>query len=167
MRLYCCRVNNIDGVLLEEADFRIRCVTLDHQTPVLAFAFEPGCEFNVRKDRLKAMGLEPGPWLGELKHNLRQEALQRAVGLPDGSRRTTAELAHGAHTFFCESTFLEEDHDQALRTAHLTTRACGEIAEAARVARLIPFHFSRRYEGRLAQVYEEIAAYCGAVARRR
>ncbi len=72
-------------------------------------------------------------------------------------------LARGAHTLFCESTFLEADAAQAARTAHLTTRACAEIAEAAGVARLVPFHFSRRYEKDPAPVYAEIAAACAAV----
>jgi ribonuclease BN (tRNA processing enzyme) len=72
-------------------------------------------------------------------------------------------LSRGAHTLFCESTFLEADAAQAARTAHLTTRACAEIAEAAGVARLVPFHFSRRYEKDPAPVYAEIAAACHAV----
>ena len=72
-------------------------------------------------------------------------------------------LAHGAHTLFCESTFCEADADQAARTAHLTTRACAEIAEAAGVARLVPFHFSRRYEHDPAAVYGGIAALSNRV----
>ncbi|MGB5441606.1 MAG: hypothetical protein WBN57_03105 [Gammaproteobacteria bacterium] len=73
-------------------------------------------------------------------------------------------LAHGAHTLFCESTFCEADADHAACTAHLTTRATAEIAEAAGVARLVPFHFSRRYEKDSAVVYAEIAVACKAVA---
>ena len=72
-------------------------------------------------------------------------------------------LARGAHTLFCEATFREADAEQAARTAHLTTRACGEIAVAAGVARLVPLHFSRRYEKDPAPVYEEIAAACPQV----
>jgi len=69
-------------------------------------------------------------------------------------------LAAGAHTLFCESSFLEADRAQAMRTGHLTTRGCGEIARAAGVRHLIPFHFSRRYEDAPWHVYEEIAAVC-------
>jgi ribonuclease BN (tRNA processing enzyme) len=79
------------------------------------------------------------------------------------NRARLLELVHNAHTLFCEATFREADTDQAGRTAHITTRACAEIAEAAGVARLVPFHFSRRYEKDPAAVYAEIAANSRAV----
>src|SRR5262245_32645529 len=64
-------------------------------------------------------------------------------------------LAERAHTLFCEASFCEADAEQGIRTGHLTTRACGEIATAARVQRLIPFHFSRRYQDQPARIYAE------------
>lgn len=56
------------------------------------------------------------------------------------NRERLIALARGAHTFFCEASFVERDCAQAARTGHLTARACGEIATAANVTRLIPFH---------------------------
>lgn len=185
-----------DGLLHREPGFQIRATTLEHVSPVLAYAFEPDQQINVRKDRLRARGMAPGPWLGELKRQLQAQALQTDIQLPDGTTQTTEALAadlvlispgkklvyatdfrdsaenrrrlitlaRNAHTFFCESTFLEQDAEQAARTAHLTTRACAEIAAQAGVARLVPFHFSRRYEDDPGQIYQEIAARCAAVA---
>ncbi|MDX1735341.1 MAG: hypothetical protein R3228_13295, partial [Halioglobus sp.] len=49
---------------------------------------------------------------------------------------------------------------QAQRTGHLTTRACAEIATAAQVEHLLPFHFSRRYVRDVAAVYRELRALC-------
>lgn len=182
----------VDGVLLREAGFRVRAITLDHATPVLAFAFEPDQQLNVRNDRLLARGLAPGPWLGALKTHVLAGELARSFTLPNGDVATVgaaaAELvlvtpgkrlvyatdfadtpanrehlvafARNAHTLFCEATFLETDREHAQRTAHLTTRACAEIANAAEVARLVPFHFSRRYAHDVQRVYAEIAATC-------
>jgi ribonuclease BN (tRNA processing enzyme) len=79
------------------------------------------------------------------------------------NRRRLQQLAHGAHTLLCEATFVAADVEQAHRTGHLTTRACGEIAEAAGVGRLLPFHFSRRYEHCPEQLYNEIRAACSRV----
>ena len=62
------------------------------------------------------------------------------------NRARLVRLAGGAHTLFCEAAFAEADREEARRTGHLTARACGRIAKAAPVARLVPFHFSRRYE---------------------
>lgn len=39
-------------------------------------------------------------------------------------------------------------------------RACGEIANAADVQRLMPFHFSRRYEDTPQRVYADVASVC-------
>lgn len=63
-----------DGVLLDEEDFRVRAVTLDHHTPCLAFALEEKVHLNVWKNRLDDMGLPTGPWLTRLKHLVRSGA---------------------------------------------------------------------------------------------
>ncbi len=178
-----------DGVIREETGFRIRGVLLDHRgTPVLAYALEPDRQIQVRKDRLMALGLEPGPWLSELKQRVAGGDHAARIHLPDGSdasveslagelllitpgkrlvyatdladtadnRKRLIDLARHAHTFFCEAPFLEAEAEIALRNGHLTTRACAEIANAAGVARLVPFHFSRRYQTDPQQVYDEL-----------
>lgn len=81
---------------------------------------------------------------------------------PD-NRRRLIDLAQGADCLLCEASFLAEDQEQARRTGHLTARACGEIAAAAGVRYLIPFHLSRRYESEPRRVYDEIAAVCPQV----
>jgi ribonuclease Z len=180
------------GVLLDDPEFRVRAVTLDHGTPVLAFAFEPPRTINIRKDRLLSLGLPVGPWLGELKRCVAEDNPQARISLPDGrsepagplaaelvlvapgsklvyatdfadtpaNRARLTALAEGAHTLFCEAVFLEADARQAASTGHLTARACGELATAAAVERLVPFHFSKRYAEEPAQVYDEVRAAC-------
>jgi ribonuclease BN (tRNA processing enzyme) len=180
------------GVVLADPGFRVRAATLDHGTPVLAFAFEPVLQINVRKERLAQRGLLPGPWLTGLKRHILAGDFCTQMTLPDGCRQTVAELAAdltltaaggrlvyatdfadtpdnrrkliglaaGAHALFCEACFLTQDRAQAERTGHLTTRACGEIATAAGVRYLIPFHLSRRYQDAPWRVYAEVAAAC-------
>jgi len=184
------------GLLLQEESFRVRAAVLEHREPVLAFTLEPAVELHVRKDRLRARGLAPGPWLAELKRQVQVDALQVPILLPDGRREPVGvlardlllsapgkkltyatdladseanrerliALARGSHTFFCEASFLERDRHLAERTAHLTARACGEIAALAGVSRLVPFHFSRRYQHDPQPLYEEVADACGRVA---
>jgi ribonuclease BN (tRNA processing enzyme) len=170
-------------------------VTLDHLTPVLAYAYEPDSEIHVRKDRLAARGLVSGPWLATLKQKLLAGDEAATIALPDGSEAEVAalatelllsiagkrlvyatdladtrdnrarlvQLAQHAHTLFCEATFTEADVEHARSNGHLTARACGEIAETAGVARLVPFHISRRYLDKPEQVYDELIAACGRV----
>lgn len=183
------------GILRDEPDLRVRAVTLDHGIPVLAFAFEQPRQYKVRKERLQARGLAPGPWLGELKRRLADGEPDASIRLPDGrsepvavlakafvliaagetlvyatdladqpvNRKKLVDLARGADTLICEAGFVTADAEQAARTGHLTASACGEIAAAAGVTRLLPFHFSRRYESAPARVYAEVRAASGRV----
>ena len=87
-------VDVVDGTILDEPGFRIRCVTLDHNgTPVIAYAFEPDRQINIRKDRLETRGLRPGTWLNELKQNLLCRNESAMIQLPDGSEASTRSLA--------------------------------------------------------------------------
>ena len=181
-----------EGILLRDAAFQVRGTTLDHRTPVLAFALELKFDLNVRRERVASLGLTPGPWLSNLKLRIASGERDTTIVPPNGATQTAGQiadeilivrpgprlvyatdladtagnrmrlesLAKDAHTFFCEAPFCEADSEQSLRTGHLTTRACGEIATAARVERLIPFHFSRRYQDEPARVYAEVRAQC-------
>ena len=83
---------------------------------------------------------------------------------PENRARVTA-MAHGAHALFCEATFLNEDESRAARTQHLTAGACGAIGAAAEVQRLVPFHFSRRYQKLTERVYAQVRAVCPQTIR--
>jgi ribonuclease Z len=63
------------------------------------------------------------------------------------NRRAIIDLVRGADLLFIEAPFAEADASIAAGRAHLTTRAAGEIAHAAGVRRVEPFHFSPRYQG--------------------
>lgn len=62
------------GLLLDEPAFRVRAAALDHDIPCLGFALEEKVHVNVWKNRLREMGLEPGPWLSELKRAVAEGA---------------------------------------------------------------------------------------------
>jgi ribonuclease Z len=80
-----------------------------------------------------------------------------------GNREAIVDLVHGADLLFIEAAFAAADTELAKERAHLTTQAAGEIARAAEVRRLEPFHFSPRYEGEEEQMIAEVtAAFSGA-----
>jgi len=196
--LGCERLDDLevtDGILLDERGFRVRGTVLDHKTPVVAYAFEPDKDINIRKDRLQEQGLEQGPWLTELKQQLLADNKSTVIQLPNGQKKSVGALgaelalirpgkrlvyatdladtptnrqrlitfARNAHTFFCESPFIIKDVQHAVRNGHLTTKACGEIASAAAVGRLVAFHFSRRYRDQPQQIYDELKESCSRV----
>ncbi len=82
--------------------------------------------------------------------------------MPENRQRIVA-LARDADILFIEAAFAAADTALAAERAHLTTAAAGEIARAANVRRVEPFHFSPRYEGKDAAMIAEVeAAFAGS-----
>ncbi len=79
------------------------------------------------------------------------------------NRSKLVDLAKSAHTLFCETAFSIGDRDKAIANQHLTTMAAVEIARQAGVERLVPYHFSKRYQHTFPAIYEEILAAAGPV----
>ena len=81
------------------------------------------------------------------------------------NRRAIVRLAAGADLLFIEAPFSAADAALAADRAHLTTAAAGEIARAAGVRRVEPFHFSPRYDGEEARMMGEVtASFAGGAA---
>lgn len=101
--------------------------------------------------------------LGELRDLLEVTPGQKIGYVTDvadtaANREAIIKLVAGADILFIESAFATADAALAADRAHLTTQAAGEIARAAGVARVEPFHFSARYEGEEARMLAEVQA---------
>ena len=101
--------------------------------------------------------------LGTLRELLTVTAGQKVAYVTDvadtpANRSAIVTLAEAADTLFLEASFAAADEEKARDRAHLTTRAAGEIARAAGVRRLEPFHFSPRYEGEEERMLAEVEA---------
>ena len=103
--------------------------------------------------------------LGSLRDLASVERGQKIAYVTDvadshSNRRAIIALAKNADLLFIEASFAAADAEQARQRAHLTTTAAGEIAHAAAVRRVEPFHFSPRYEGEgeEARMIEEMQA---------
>lgn len=72
------------GRLREDPRFTVGCIRLDHGIPVLSFAIELPGQRHIRQSELDALGLEPGPWVGELlTHLATGETDARVTVAPD------------------------------------------------------------------------------------
>jgi ribonuclease Z len=130
-------------------------------------------QWRVNPEALERLGLQPGPWIKEIKTqekgritiegkeydipDLREQLLYFSRGYAityitdavyhEENRARMVELASGSDHLFCESSFLKEDEERAQKTHHLTTIQAATIAKDAKVKKLHLFHFSRRYAG--------------------
>ena len=99
--------------------------------------------------------------LGDLKqHALRTARGQKIAYVVDlaydeQNIENVVALAQDADQLFIEAPFLDVDANIAAERWHLTARQSGNIAKRARVARLIPFHFSARYRDRADELMRE------------
>ncbi len=80
-----------------------------------------------------------------------------AAGHADNAARIV-ELARDADILFIEAPFTAADADIAERKAHLTAEQAGTLARRAGAKRLVPFHFSPRYEADAARLAAEARA---------
>jgi ribonuclease Z len=83
----------LSDTLHREPGFAVRYTVLDHEIPSLAFSLEEQRHINIWKNRLDALGLPTGPWLGRLKQWVREEApADTPVRTDDGREFTLGEL---------------------------------------------------------------------------
>lgn len=64
----------LSGALWEEPGLTVKGIPLDHQIPCLAFALEEPFHINIDKERLARRKLPVGPWLNQLKAQIRAGA---------------------------------------------------------------------------------------------
>ncbi len=136
-----------------------------HALPALAYAFieddRPG-HLNVQK--AMALGLKPGPELGKLKAGepvlspggrlIRPEevlgpTIKGRKIVYTGDTKPTSELiefCRNADLLIHDSTFAEEHADKAEEDFHSTCVQAAEVANKAKVKKLILIHISPRYD---------------------
>jgi ribonuclease Z len=155
-----------DVIPRREPDYELRAFAVAHGVSAIGYALvereRPG-RFDV--DAADALGVPAGPERG---------ALQRgdSVTLPDGRvitpdavlgpprpGRTVAlagdtapcksvvDAARGADVLVHEATFLDEERERAIETAHCTALQAAEVAREAGVTLLVLTHLSNRYFG--------------------
>jgi len=66
--------------------------------------------------------------------------------------RDAVQLVNGSDELYCEMAYLSLDESKALENYHLTASQAAMIARDASVKKLMPLHFSKRYEKR----YQEL-----------
>ncbi|MDP2167407.1 MAG: hypothetical protein Q8J64_03635 [Thermodesulfovibrionales bacterium] len=62
------------GIVLEADSFKVKAASLRHDIQCLGYSLEEDMHINIDKAALSGMGLPVGPWIGDLKRAIREEA---------------------------------------------------------------------------------------------
>ena len=162
------------GVLVDDPDFTVAALHMDHLTPSLAYIVREKPRLNVTAEALARLGLPPGTWLQRVKTPTPDEAPEIEV---DGVRYELAALRHellaetpgdsiayltdfrmdatardrlalflaGCDIAVCECQYRDADAALAARHHHLTAGQAATMARQAGIQRLVLFHVSARY----------------------
>ncbi len=151
-----------NGIFLKTDDYEFGAYLLKHGTPCLGYYIKEKDRICVDKAKMKKVGLPSGPIIRKIKSKkdvtfkgkkikwkdvtYLKEGKKIAVLLDTGICRSAISLAKNSDLLICESTYLDERKENAIKYNHLTSGQCGEIATKSGSKKVIITHFSQRYE---------------------
>jgi ribonuclease Z len=162
------------GAVLEGVGLTVEAHTMHHGTPSIAYVVREPARVNVDTERMKALGLGPGPWVKRVRgpkadpggtvtvdgkvHAIEALQAELLVSTPGESvayltdfrtdaaaQEYLAERLRGVGTVVCECQYRAEDRELAVRNMHMAADEVAAIAARAGVGRLVLFHLSDRY----------------------
>ncbi len=148
------------GVVHTDKDFTVEAAFLDHGVENVGYRIREADVIKFEKKKLSEAKIK-GPLVRELATHkkiciggktihLEEVSYVRkgnvfAIVIDTKPCPSAVDLARGSKLFLCESTYLEEHKELALRHDHMTARQAAEIAKKAGAEQLILTHFSARY----------------------
>jgi ribonuclease Z len=150
------------GVFIDNADFYIECLPLDHSVPCIGFRFVEKDKRKIDLDAVKKFGIPHGPLLGDLQSGKSVMIKGKKISADDVTNikkgkilafvedtalnSNCVKLAKGADILVCEATYADELEEKANAYKHLTAKQAAMIANEADADKLILTHFSSRYK---------------------
>jgi ribonuclease Z len=150
------------GVFLENKDFILEALPLEHSVPCLGYRFIEKDKRKMRLDVIKKIGIPEGPLLGRLQEGKNVKFKGRKISPDEVTYRKKGKsiafifdtalckncilLAKEADILVSEATYADELEEKAGKYKHLTARQAAMIANNANVKKLVLTHFSQRYK---------------------
>jgi ribonuclease Z len=163
-----------EGTVFSDDTIKVECILLDHVMPSFAFKLtesnQPG---SLKVDKLKDLGLEPGPIYQRIKRKeeiiledgriihgtdfVGEDKKGRIVVIAGDTRplEKMTVFAKSANLLIHEGTFRTDKKSHADQFGHSTIADVALLAKKANVANLILTHISSRYAGEERALEEE------------
>ncbi len=152
-----------DGTILDEKEFKVDCMQMNHDAPCLAYSFTIKEKSRIDKKKLKKLKLpENSPLIGELargktitfndkridgKKLIYTENQKKVTYVMDTQENPQSiDLAKNSDLLICESTYCQEEKEQAEEYKHMTGAQAAQLAKKSKSKKLILMHLSQRYE---------------------
>ena len=152
----------------------LKAIILDHHIPCLGYLLQEKPKKNISSQLLKELSLKPGRWLQEVKdfnipgdtiiqyennsytlQEIRDKILTTTEGesiayltdfiMNDKTKEELSQFLPKHCILCCESQYLEQDCELALKNHHLIMPQAIELAKSIEAKKIILFHFSNRY----------------------
>ncbi|GEN52159.1 ribonuclease Z [Halobacillus faecis] len=155
-----------EGELFEDEQFIVEAVKLEHGLESYGYILKEKDQLGeLQPDKLKALGVKPGPIYQKIKNQPRTvledgRVINRkdVIGPPKKGRKVAIfgdtrylphleEVLKGSDVLVHEATFAGDEEKMAYDYFHSTVKQAATLAEKANVGELILNHVSSRYQG--------------------
>ena len=159
----------VEGDEIIGEGYRVRPFEVEHGINAFGFSFEEDSQKKVNKDKMRELGLEQSPKIGELKQgetvefdgqkimpeDIIEEMPGRKIVYSGDTSKCDNLISHAENTdvLIHEATCLHDIIDE--RHGHTSALQAGEIAEETSVEKLVLTHFSRRYRNKEEMLLQE------------
>lgn len=162
-----------DRLVFQNKDCQISMIELNHGCVSGGYLVRESSRTNIDSEKMRELGLSPGPWLKQLKdgsdlesevelndrkfnlRELREMLLVTSKGnsfayltdfrVEDEHREELVDFIEGVDVLVCENSYTTEDADLAEKNFHMTTAEVAKLARDAKAGELVLFHLSSRY----------------------
>ena len=166
------KVNEIDsGLVYEDKQIKMEAEKMDHGITTLAYSITIKDQIRIDKSKLKKLKLPNSPLIGQLQqgkdivlNNKKikskdvtyiQKGKKLTIILDTAENPNTTKLAKDSDLLICESTYKEDEVEQAKEYKHLTTTQAANIAKKAKVKNLALVHISEKHVHRIPELLKE------------
>jgi len=163
-----------NGKFFENSEFSLEAEPMNHNTPALAYSFEIKEKTRLDKAKLKKLKIANSPIIGDLRNgktiNLngkkingkdliyKEKGKKITIILDTAINENCYKIAKNSDLLITESTFSQEEEENAKLTFHLTSKQAAGIAKKSNSKKLVLMHLSQRFEKDPSKLLKEAKA---------